>query len=149
MIHTRKVAYPGVTVLLILVDADAANRYRPRLWKAFIQTMLADAFGLTVTVCHYPTGASKYNLTDHRLFIMISINWAGEPLTSYVKALEYIGSTKTETGMTVTAELVDKVYQKGLKASDADMAALCIEHAEVCPQWNYIIRPHKQVRPPS
>jgi len=144
-----RAAYPGKGELLVKCDAGGANGYRPRMWKVFVQNKLADAHDLVVTVCHYPTGASKYNPIDHRLFNYISMNWAGEPLTSFDKVLEYIRSTKTAAGLTVTAALVTKEYQKGLKASDPDMEALNIEYAKVCPQWNYTIRPHKRVQFPS
>ena len=49
---------------------------------ATLQEQLADRYGLHVTVCHYPTGASKWNPVEHRLFAPVSINWAGQPLRS-------------------------------------------------------------------
>lgn len=58
---------------------------------------MADEFGLTIIVIHFPTGASKWNPIEHRLFSHISSNWAGEPLTSYEKVLKFIRTTKTET----------------------------------------------------
>jgi hypothetical protein len=45
--------------LLILADSGGSNGHRPRLWKVSLQELLADLHGLEVTVCHYPTGASK------------------------------------------------------------------------------------------
>ena len=94
-------------------------------------------------VCHYPSGASKYNPIEHKLFSFISINWAGEPLTTHDKALSLIRSTKTEKGLKVDAQLIEKEYKKGLKVSDEQMRSLNIEHAEVCPKWNYVIKPRK------
>ena len=134
-------SFPGKTEILILCDCGGANGYRRRSWKAQLQAKVANRLGLTVTVCHYPTGASKYNPVEHRLFSYISINWAGEPLTSYDKALGCIRSTTTEKGLKVDAELVEKEYRTGLKVSDAEMEALRIERAEVCPNWNYTIKP--------
>jgi len=113
--------YPNQTELLILCDSGGANGYRRRGWKYELQTKLADRFGLTVTVCHYPPGASKWNPIEHMLFSFISINWAGEPLISYEKALGFISSTTTEKGLKVEAHLVDKEYEKGLKVSDEQM----------------------------
>jgi len=75
--------FPDVPELLILADAGGSNGYRPRRWKQQLQVKIADAFGLAVTVCHYPTGASKWNPIEHRLFSQISRTWAGTPLTSY------------------------------------------------------------------
>lgn len=135
--------YPGRTHLLVFCDCGGGNGYRLRKWKADLQAKLADRFGLTVTVCHYPPGASKYNPIEHQVFNIISENWAGEPLISYEKALGYIRSTKTEQGLKVDAVLVEKAYQKGLKVTDEEMEALNIEHAQVCPNWNYTIKPHE------
>jgi hypothetical protein len=42
-----------------------------------LQAQLADSFGLTLTVAHYPTGASKWNPIEHRLYSEISKNWGG------------------------------------------------------------------------
>ncbi|HWT77246.1 MAG TPA: ISAzo13 family transposase, partial [Candidatus Methylomirabilis sp.] len=74
--------YPGADELLILADGGGSNGHRPRLWKTALQERIADCYGLHVTVCHYPTGASKWNPVEHRLFAPVSINWAGQPLRS-------------------------------------------------------------------
>src|ERR1039458_4747562 len=71
--------------LLILSDTGGSNGYRCRAWKTELQSQLADSHGLTLTVAHYPTGASKWNPIEHRLFSEISKNWTGEPLDSYQK----------------------------------------------------------------
>lgn len=59
-----------------------SNGARIRAWKVELQRKLGDRFGLAVTVCHYPPGASKWNPCDHRLFAAISNNWQGHPLES-------------------------------------------------------------------
>ena len=102
---------------------------------------LVDAFGLAVTVCHYPTGASKWNPIEHRLFSQVSRTWAGTPLTSMDVVLEGLRATTTSTGLRVEANLFDALYQKGLSVTDEEMASLLIEKHAVCPQWNYTIRP--------
>lgn len=132
--------YPDQTEILIICDGGGSNGYRRRMWKWDLQGRLANRLGLTVHVCHYPSGASKYNPIEHRLFSFISKNWAGEPLTSNEKALSLIRSTKTEAGLKVRAFLVEKEYEKGLKVSTKQMKSLSIKHAKVCPKWNYCIR---------
>jgi hypothetical protein len=92
-------------------------------------------------VCHYPTGASKWNPIEHRLFNHISLNWAGKPLCTYETMLGYIRGTTTTTGLKVKAELVDRTYQTSIKVSDAEMAALNLTRRPICPRWNYIISP--------
>jgi len=95
--------YPTATEILILVDAGGSNGHRPRLWKSELQERLCDQLGLTVTVCHYPTGCSKWNPIEHRLFSEISQNWAGQPLCTFETMLRFISSTATKTGLKVTA----------------------------------------------
>jgi len=135
--------YPDAPELLILADGGGSNGYRPRRWKEQLQLKLADAMGLVVTVCHYPTGASKWNPIEHRLFSQISKTWAGTPLTSYEVILDALRSTKTSTGLHVEATLFDTPYQKGLSVTDPEMKLLMIEKHDTCPNWNYTIYPRK------
>jgi hypothetical protein len=64
--------YPRSRQLLILSDTGGSNGARRRTWKTELQSQLADSLGLTLTVAHYPTGASKWNPIEHRLFSEIS-----------------------------------------------------------------------------
>jgi len=132
--------FPNAAELLILVDSGGSNGYRCRGWKWELQTKLADRFGLNVHVCHYPTGASKYNPIERKMFSFISKNWAGEPLTSYEKALGFISSTRTEGGLEVSVTLIEKEYKKGIKVTNEQMESLNIKHAKICPKWNYWFR---------
>jgi hypothetical protein len=127
--------------LLILCDAGGSDGYRPRLWKKQLQERLADRLGIEVMVCHYPTGTSKWNPIEHRLFSYISLNWAGKPLRSLETMLGYIRNTTTETGLKVKAFLLDRKYEKRIKVSDKEMHALNITRRRVCPNWNYQIKP--------
>ena len=134
-------AYPGTDHLLILADAGGSNGWQPRLWKQQLQEQLSDRFGLTVTVCHYPTGCSKWNPIEHRLFGPITTNWAGQPLRTWETLLSYIRGTQTRTGLTVQAHRDNQRYPTGETVSDAAMAALHLERHTVCPRWNYTIHP--------
>lgn len=127
--------------LLILCDAGGGNGYRSRMWKKQLQERLADRLGVTVMVCHYPTGASKWNPVEHRLFSYISQNWAGKPLRSFETVLAYIRGTTTDTGLQVKACLLDREYETGIKVSNQEMAALNLTRRRVCPDWNYLIKP--------
>ena len=134
-------AYPHVDHLLILADGGGSNGCRPRLWKQQLQEQLCDRLGLTITVCHYPTGCSKWNPIEHRLFGPISLNWAGKPLRTWETMLGYIGDTTTATGLQVEAARLEGTYPTGQTVSDAEMQALALERHAVCPTWNYTIRP--------
>lgn len=136
-----QVRYPGTTELLVLADSGGSNGPRCRVFKYGLQTRLADAHGISVTVCHYPAGASKWNPIEHRLFSEISKNWAGCPLRSYEIIVNYISTTRTETGLRVSAHLIDKEYPKGVKIPDALMRTLTLVPHETQPIRNYTIHP--------
>jgi hypothetical protein len=135
--------YPGAGMVLLLADAGGSNSCRARLWKLCLQERLADRYGLVVVVCHYPTGASKWNPVEHRLFGPISTNWAGTPLRSWATLLSLLRGTHTQTGLRVTARLLPRVYHTGVKVSNRQMQSLDIDYHGTCPQWNYTIWPRQ------
>jgi hypothetical protein len=139
-----RIAYPGATELLILADGGGGNGRRVRAWKRNVQEKLCDRFGLTVTVCHYPRGCSKWNPVEHRLFSQISRNWAGKPLRSLAVMLSYIRGTTPTTGLKVTARLDEGVYRKGLKVSRQDMDLLKLRQHDTCAGLNYTISPRNE-----
>jgi hypothetical protein len=131
--------YRTVRELLIFADTGGSNGARCRLWKHALYHCISRAHGISITVCHYPSGASKWNPVEHRLFSQISSNWQGQPLRSHELILGFIGSTKTTTGLRVQAILNDKPYQRGIKISDSQMRAIKIRDGDVLGQWNYTI----------
>src|SRR3954454_24655746 len=130
--------YPAAGRLMITADCGGSNGARVRLWKLELQK-LADETGLTLCVCHYPPGTSKWNRIEHRLFAHISQNWRARPLTSHLAIVELIAATTTNTGLTVACELDTTTYPKGIKVSDAEMATLNISGDAFHPEWNYTI----------
>jgi hypothetical protein len=133
--------FPEAPAMLVLCDGGGSNGWRSRLWKAQVQEQLADQMGLAVTVCHYPTGASKWNPVEHRLFGPISVNWAGKPLRTFDTLLACIRGTTTRAGLQVKAFLVERVYARGIKVTDEVINSLNLERHATCPNWNYTIRP--------
>jgi Rhodopirellula transposase DDE domain len=142
--HEIPLRYPGQKKIMIEADAGGSNGYRSRVFKQQIQEQIANALGLTVTVCHYPTGTSKWNPIEHRLFSEISKTWAGCPLRSFEEMAHYISQTRTQTGLQVSAQHNTSIYPKGLTVSAEVMAQLQLTRAEVCPLWNYTIAPQPQ-----
>jgi Rhodopirellula transposase DDE domain len=138
-------AFPEASQLLILADGGGSNSARSRVWKRQLQDQLCDRYGLTVTVCHYPTGCSKWNPVEHRLFGPISSNWAGQPLATWDTMLGYLRGTTTATGLRVRAALHAGTYPTGERVSDAEMVTLNLERHAVCPIWNYTLRPRSTV----
>lgn len=133
--------YQNVKELLILCDGGGSNGSRSRLWKYYLYLEICKKYGIGIRVCHYPTGASKWNPVEHRLFGPITNNWQGRPLRSFEIALECIQSTSTKKGLRVEAVLNDKEYQKGNKASDSQMKTINLIRNDELPQWNYLLIP--------
>jgi len=132
--------YPEATRLLITADGGGSNGSRVRLWKKELQR-LADDTGLTITVCHFPPGTSKWNKIEHRLFSHISMNWRGRPLVNHETVVNLIAATRTSTGLTVRAELDRGPYAKGIKVSDEEMGRIQIQRDVFHGEWNYKISP--------
>lgn len=129
--------------IYLLCDAGTPNSYRSHLWKWYLQ-MLSDRFDLIIHVSHYPSGTSKWNPIEHRLFSQISRNWQGIPLVSYETALNYIAKTSTETGLSVQSNLTKKLYEKSRKIPQINLITINIIPDEVCSDWNYKILPRNE-----
>jgi hypothetical protein len=136
-----KFFYPNAKDLLILCDAGGANGYRRKGWKYELYKQFSVRYGISVTVCHYPPGASKWNPIEHRLFSFISINWAGEPLESIEKMTNLINSITTKKGLTVEAFLEEKEYKTGIKYTKEQMAEIKSKSFLLNPKLNYTILP--------
>ena len=132
---------PSLKEVLILCDSGGSNGYRARAWKYSLYTKICLSYGISMAVCHYPPGASKWNPVDHRLFSFISLNWAGIPLRSYDRMLDLIQNTTTRKGLKVEAFLNEKSYDTGAKISNVQMKEINISTYEDLPQWNYTINP--------
>ena len=134
------VRYPGAHSLMITADGGGSNGSRNRLWKTSLQSF-SDATGLTVSVCHFPPGTSKWNKIEHRMFSAISMNWRGKPLTTLEVIVNLIASTTTQSGLKIKSSQSDKHYECGRKVSDQKILALRILKGDFHPEWNYAIRP--------
>ena len=99
------------------------------------------------TPAHLPPGTSKWNKIEHRLFSFITINWRGKPLRSYRTIVQLIAATTTETGLKVHAELDENKYPKGIKVSDAQLAAVNLSRHSFHGDWNYTIAPRGKTSP--
>ena len=128
--------YPQARRLLITADCGGSNGYRVRLWRWELQK-LADEQQLSIQVCHFPPGTSKWNKIEHRMFCHITANWRGRPLVSREVVVNLIGSTTTNEGLHIKAALDENNYARGIKISDEELAALAIERDEFHGEWNY------------
>jgi len=135
----RKV-YDQPSKLLITADGGGSNGVRVRLWKIELQK-LANELNMAITVCHLPPATSKWNKIEHRLFAYITQNWRGKPLISFQTIVNLIGQTTTRTGLVVKSELDTKHYEKGIKVTDGQLAAVNMTKDEFHGEWNYTIHP--------
>jgi len=132
--------YPDAHSLMITADGGGSNGSRNRLWNTSLQEF-ANKTGLTVCMCHFPPGTSKWNKIEHRMFSAITMNWRGQPLTTVEVIVNLIANTTTTSGLKIMASKNDQQYQCGEKVSDKEMLALRILKANFHPEWNYAIRP--------
>jgi transposase len=135
--------YKRARKILITADCGGSNGARVRLWKSELQK-LADQTRLSITVAHLPPGTSKWNRIEHRLFAFITQNWRGKPLVTHEVIIQLIANTTTTTGLTVQCRLDKNDYEKGVKVSDTDMAALNITPSNFHGEWNYTIAPRRK-----
>jgi hypothetical protein len=136
-----KACYPEAKELLVMADSGGSNSAKSRVWKAQLQK-LADATGLSISVCHFPPGTSKWNKVEHRLFSHISINWRGRPLEDYETVVQLIGATTTGKGLKVKARLDKRRYRTGLRVSQSEMKKLHLVRSDFHGEWNYRIEPN-------
>lgn len=132
--------YETASELFITADCGGSNGYRVRLWKKELQKFATET-NLTIHVCHFPPGTSKWNKIEHRMFSYISQNWRGKPLITRETVVQLIGNTRTEKGLEIQAVLDENTYQLGREVSDKEMAAIKIEKNTFHPDWNYTIKP--------
>jgi Rhodopirellula transposase DDE domain len=135
--------YPEASALLVTADSGGSNGSRSRLWRVCLQE-LADELGLTISVCHFPPGTSKWNKIEHRMFCHITENWRGRPLTSHEVVVNLIGSTRTGTGLRIQAELDTTSYKTGVKVTNKELEAVRLKKDKFHGEWNYTILPHSK-----
>jgi hypothetical protein len=138
--HEGRRLYREAKDVLITADGGGSNGSRLRLWKLALQK-LADQTGLSISVCHFPPGTSKWNKIEHRLFSFISSNWRGEPLRDYETIVKLISRTATAKGLKVTCRLDRRKYPTGRKVTDEEMMHVNLERHKFHGDWNYTIRP--------
>jgi len=135
-----KMQYGGASELLITADCGGSNGYRVRLWKVELQKF-ADETGMSINVCHFPPGTSKWNKIEHKMFCYITQNWRGKPLITRETVVNLIGNTKTKSGLKIRVKLDENIYEKGKEVTDEELKTVHIEKANFHGEWNYKIKP--------
>jgi hypothetical protein len=138
--HMGQSCYSQAQRLLITADGGGSNSSRSRAWKVQLQE-LADELSLTIWVCHFPPGTSKWNKIEHRLFSQIAINWRGQPLTSHEVVVQLIAATTTTSGLKVRAKLDPQHYPTGIKVDAKQWSQVRLRRDKFHGDWNYVIKP--------
>ena len=132
--------YPNAKSLLITADGGGSNGYRLRLWKVELQA-LVNELGIPISVCHLPPGTSKWNKIEHRLFSFITKNWRGKPLLTHQVIVNLISATTTKAGLLVKSRIDERIYPKGRRISDQQLAGVNLHPNDFHGEWNYTIHP--------
>ncbi len=136
--------YLKARILIITADSGGSNGSRLRLWKLELQKF-ANETGLSICVCHFPPGTSKWNKVEHRLFSFISSNWRGEPLRDYETIVNLISRTRTAKGLHVTCRLDRRKYPTGRKVTEKEINQVNLQRNRFHGEWNYTIHPLKSI----
>lgn len=143
-LHHGQFDYPQATSILLLCDGGGSNSSRHYIFKQDLQT-LADEIGIEIRIAHYPPYTSKYNPIEHRLFPHVTRACQGVIFTSIELVKALMEKTKTSTGLKVTVQIIDKVYETARKVADNFKETMKIVFDEFLPQWNYTAVPNGKV----
>ncbi len=128
--------YPKATSILMLMDGGGSNSSRRYLFKEGLQK-LANTIGIEIRIAHYPPYTSKWNPIEHRLFPHITRSMQGIILKDHNMVKELLEKTTTQKGLTVSASIMNRVYEKGKKVTKGFKETMKIIFDEFLGQWNY------------
>jgi hypothetical protein len=132
--------YPKANEILVFCDSGGANSYRHHIFKIEVQKLVND-INIPIKIVHYPPYTSKWNPIEHRVFPHITRVLEGIPLNTVDEAKNRIESAKTKTGLTVSADIIQKVYETGKKVAKDFMKNMKIKFSDSVPKLNYTISP--------
>jgi hypothetical protein len=132
--------HPQATQLLMLCDGGGSNPAGSALFQQDLQT-LANRTGLALRVAHYPPYCSKHNPIEHRVFPHITRACEGVVFDSVPLVKQLIERANTRTGLRVTVDIINRVYETGRKAANHLKQTLKIVLDSFLPKWNYTILP--------
>lgn len=138
-IYIGRNTFPDAKRILITCDCGGSNRSRGQQWKEQL-ARLSQLTGLEIYVSHFPTGCSKWNKVEHRLFSYISKSWQGHPLVEIEICVNLISNTTTEAGIKVICKVDKHKYELNKKLyTKKEFEALPIKSNGTLGKWNYII----------
>jgi hypothetical protein len=134
--QTGRALYPRASSILLLCDGGGSNSASQYLFKEDLQR-LVDRLGIEIRVAHYPPYCSKYNPIEHRLFPHVTRACQGVVFESVELVKELMERAGTSTGLRVTVDILDKVYETGRKYAEGFKETMQIVFDDILPKWNY------------
>ena len=132
--------YPTATKLLIFCDGGGSNPSKSPLFQQDLQA-LAEQVGLEIRVAHYPAYCSKHNPIEHRVFCHVTRACEGVVFDSAATVKQLMERTQTQAGLSVTVDIMEKVYESGRKACQHLKSMRRITWDSILPKWNYVLSP--------
>ncbi len=137
--------YANATSILVLCDGGGSNNSRHYIFKQDLQA-LVDEIGIEIRIAHYPPYCSKYNPIEHRLFPHVTRACQGVIFKSRELVCQLMAKTKTQQGLSVTVNLLDRIYQTGRKTAQDFKEHMTIVFDDLLPQWNYTAVPNCEIQ---
>ena len=100
---------------------------------------MAENLGITIHVCHFPPGESKFNFIEHRMLNHVSRQFGAKPINSIDEAKSYVKNTTTREDLTVSCEIDNIEYKIGIKVSKKVLEAIHIKNVGPVEGFSYII----------
>jgi hypothetical protein len=132
--------YPQASELLLLCDGGGSNGCRTHIFKQDLQN-LVNELGVTIRVAHYPAYCSKYNPIERRFFSHVTRACQGVLFDTLATVRSLMEKTSTQTGLTATVRVIEKIYEAGRKATETFKATMPIKFDDILPKWNYQVVP--------
>lgn len=132
--------YPQARELLLLCDGGGSNGSRTHIFKQDLQQTV-NALELPIRVAHYPAYCSKFNPIERRLFCHVTRVCQGVLFDALATVRSLMEKTSTQTGLSVTVRVIEKIYETGRKATEAFKQNMPVLFDDLLPKWNYRIVP--------
>lgn len=139
-LHGRR-DHPHAKQLLILCDGGGSNPSRSPLFQQDLQS-LANTLNLEIRIAHFPPYCSKHNPIEHRVFPHVTRACEGVVFKSLPLVKQLIENTQTRTGLKVTVDILDRVYETGRKVAQDIKSSLRVVADTLLPAWNYTVLPN-------
>jgi len=138
--NENKTRFPDIDTLVLLQDNGPANSGRRTQFLSRMVNFVA-THHVNVRLAYYPPYHSKYNPVE-RCWGILEHHWSATLLNSVETTVEW-AKTMTWKGLHPMVELVETVYQKGVRVSKKMFKAIAdrIDRCSSLPKYLMTIQP--------